>query len=100
MALPQKQYDYSSRAREMVPNGRALVAFLAIGLIAGWLASWIVGGDGLLRYLITGVLGAMLGGWLSTATGISLGIRNVMLNRIATATIGAIVVVLFARLIA
>ena len=37
---------------------RNVVIFLAIGLIAGWLASWIVGGSGLLTYLISGVLGA------------------------------------------
>jgi uncharacterized membrane protein YeaQ/YmgE (transglycosylase-associated protein family) len=98
MALPQRNQD-TEYTREMVPNGRALVAFLGVGLLAGWLASWIVGGGGLLQYLVTGVLGSFVGGWLSSATGIGLGIKNVMLNRIAVATIGAIIVVLFARLI-
>ena len=98
MALPQRNEDTEYR-REMVPNGQSLAAFLGIGLLAGWLASLIVGGDGLLQYLITGVLGSLVGGWLSSATGFGLGIRNPMLNRLAVATIGAILVVLFARLI-
>ena len=40
---------------------RALGIFLAIGLIAGFLASFVVGGGGLIRYLITGVIGAFVG---------------------------------------
>jgi uncharacterized membrane protein YeaQ/YmgE (transglycosylase-associated protein family) len=99
MALPQRSQD-TEYTREVRPSGRSLAAFLGIGLLAGWLASWIVGGAGLLQYLVTGVLGAFVGGWLSSATGIGLGIRNPMLNRIAVATIGAIIVVLFARFIA
>ena len=84
----------------MNTDTRALVLFLLIGLAAGWLASILVGGGGLVRYLITGIIGAFVGGFLLNAVGINLGIRNALLSQIVTATIGAIVVVLLARIIA
>lgn len=79
---------------------RALVILLLIGIAAGWLASVLVGGSGLIRYLVTGIIGAFVGGFLLNALGVNLGIRNALLSQIVTATIGAIVVVLLARLIA
>lgn len=79
---------------------RALVILLLIGVAAGWLASVLVGGSGLIRYLVTGIIGAFVGGFLLNALGVNLGIRNALLSQIVTATIGAIVVVLLARLIA
>jgi uncharacterized membrane protein YeaQ/YmgE (transglycosylase-associated protein family) len=78
---------------------RALLVFLAIGLFAGFLASFIVGGGGLVRYLITGVIGAFVGGYLFGALGINVG-GSALLSQIITSTVGAIVVVLLARLIA
>lgn len=78
-------------------DAKGLIIFLLIGLVAGWLASFIVGGGGLIKYLISGVLGAFVGGWLLGALGIGLGIANPLISQILTATIGAIVVVLIAR---
>lgn len=79
---------------------QSLVVICVIGIVAGWLASVVVGGGGLLRYLITGIVGAFVGGYLLNALGVNLGIRNALASQIVTATIGAIVVVLLARLIA
>lgn len=84
----------------MNADTRALVIFLLIGLVAGWLASVLVGGSGLIRYLVTGVIGAFVGGFLLNSLGLNLGIRNALASQIVTATIGAIVVVLLARIIA
>lgn len=78
---------------------KSILIFCAIGLVAGWLASFIVGGGGLLRYLISGVIGAFVGGYLLGALNINLGIKNPLASQIVTSTIGAIVVVLLARLI-
>ena len=80
-------------------DSKALIIFLAVGLIAGFLASFIVGGDGILRYLVSGVIGSFVGGFLMNAAGINLGISNKLGSQIVTSTIGAIVVVLLARLI-
>lgn len=77
-----------------------IVVFAVIGIVAGWLASIIVGGGGLIQYLISGVVGAFVGGYLLRALGINLGIANALVSQIVTSTIGAIVVVLLARLVA
>jgi uncharacterized membrane protein YeaQ/YmgE (transglycosylase-associated protein family) len=78
---------------------RAIAAQVGIGILAGWLASWLVGGSGLLQYVITGLAGSLVGGFLLERFGIDLGIRSRTASRIATATLGAIIVVLLARLI-
>jgi uncharacterized membrane protein YeaQ/YmgE (transglycosylase-associated protein family) len=83
----------------MNADTKALIVFLVIGLIAGFLASLVVGGGGLLRYLIIGVIGSFVGGFLFKAAGVNLGIANKLVSQIVTSTIGAIVVVLLARLI-
>jgi uncharacterized membrane protein YeaQ/YmgE (transglycosylase-associated protein family) len=79
---------------------QALIVMVVIGIIAGWLASLLVGGGGLIRYLVTGILGAFVGGFALNAAGINLGIRNAILSQIVTAAIGAIIIILLARLIA
>lgn len=77
-----------------------LLIFLAIGLVAGWLAGLVLGGGGLLRNLIVGVIGAFVGGWLLSAAGIALPIGNALVSQVITATIGAIVVIVVARVVA
>ncbi len=79
---------------------RDLIVFALIGIGAGFLASLVVGDDGLIRYLITGILGAFVGGYLFRALGINLGIGNALVTQVVTAAIGAIVIVILARLIA
>ncbi len=78
---------------------QALAAQIGIGVVAGWLASWLVGGSGLLQYIVTGLAGSLIGGFLLERLRIDLGIHNQTASRIVTATIGAVVVVLLARLI-
>ena len=77
----------------------ALLIFLGIGLVAGWLASLILGGGGLLRNLVVGVIGAFVGGWLLSLANISLPVGNALLAQVLQATIGAIVVIVVARVI-
>jgi uncharacterized membrane protein YeaQ/YmgE (transglycosylase-associated protein family) len=75
------------------------IVFLLIGLVAGFLASLIVGGGGLIGCLVSGVIGAFVGGFLFHYFGISLGIENALVVEVIHATVGAIIVVLLARLI-
>lgn len=80
---------------------RALIIFAIIGIVAGWLASLLLGGGGgLLRYLFTGIIGAFVGGYLFEALKIDLGINSKIVSEIVTATVGAVIVILLARLIA
>lgn len=78
---------------------RDLIIFAIIGIVAGFLASLVVGGGGLLRYLISGVIGAFVGPALLGMLKVDLGIRNALASQVITATIGAIIVVILARLI-
>jgi len=84
----------------MDDNARALLVFALIGIVAGFLASLVVGGGGLVRWLVSGIIGAFVGGYLFRALGIDLGISNPLVSQIVTSTIGAIVVVLLARMLA
>lgn len=71
------------------------------GVIAGWLAGQLVGGGGLIRNLIVGVIGAILGGSL-----VQMGLLQLPFdlgtwsNQIVVSTIGAVIIVLIARFIA
>ncbi len=74
-----------------------LLIAVVIGIVAGWLASFVTGGGGLLRYLVTGVIGSFVGSYLLNKAGINLGISNEYARDIITAAIGAIIVVFVAR---
>ena len=76
----------------------ALLIFLLIGAIAGWLAGLIVKGFGfgLLGNIIVGVLGAVIAGYLFPYFGLSIGAGIV--GSIIHATIGAIILLLLLRL--
>lgn len=78
---------------------RSILIFLGIGLLAGFLAGLIVGGGNILMYLVWGVLGSFVGGFLFSALKINLGIKSPIVNQIVTSTVGAIIVVIVARII-
>jgi uncharacterized membrane protein YeaQ/YmgE (transglycosylase-associated protein family) len=70
-----------------------------IGLIAGWLASVVVGGGyGLVGDIIIGVVGAFIGGWLFTQLHIR-GPFGGLPGRIFVAFVGAVVLLLVLRLL-
>jgi uncharacterized membrane protein YeaQ/YmgE (transglycosylase-associated protein family) len=76
----------------------ALIWFLLIGLIAGWLAGKVIrgGGYGVVGDMIVGVIGAFIGGWLFSLLGISAG---GLIGAIITAFVGAVVLILILRAI-
>jgi uncharacterized membrane protein YeaQ/YmgE (transglycosylase-associated protein family) len=77
----------------------SLVIFLLTGLAAGWIASLILGGGGLVRYLVVGVVGALVGGYVLKLAHATLPLEG-WLNDLATAVIGAIIVIIIARIVA
>ena len=83
----------------MDENLKNLLIVAVIGIIAGFLASLIVGGGGLIQYLVSGIIGAFVGNYLLRALGVNLGISNPLVSSVVTSAIGAIVVVLLARLV-
>lgn len=73
--------------------------WLAIGLIAGWLASAVVGGGyGVIGDIVVGIVGAFLGGWLFRSLSIASPFAG-LAGTIFIAFIGAIVLLLLLRLI-
>jgi uncharacterized membrane protein YeaQ/YmgE (transglycosylase-associated protein family) len=80
-------------------DGKNVVIALLIGLVAGWLASFIVGGGGIVQYLLSGIIGSFVGSFALNRLGINLGIQNEYVRDVVTATIGAVIVVILARLI-
>ena len=74
---------------------------LVNGLIAGWLAGILLGGGGLIRNLIVGLIGAFVGGFLVHSGLLNLPFNfDAMIpygNQIAVSTIGAMLVILIAR---
>lgn len=76
---------------------KAILIWCVIGILAGWIASFVVGGGGLLRYLATGLIGAFVGGFLLNWSGVNVNLGNPYVNQVVVAAIGAIVVVLIAR---
>ncbi len=77
----------------------ALVVWAVIGLVAGWLASLFLGGKGLIRYIVIGMLGSVVGGYLVVFTGITLPIGNFWIREILVAAIGAAVVIIVMRIL-
>lgn len=72
------------------------------GLVAGWIAGKLLGGGGLIRNFFVGIIGALAGGFLVQSRLLNLPYTtgNVWGDQIVISTIGAILVILFARLIA
>lgn len=77
-----------------------IIIWVIIGLVAGWLASFIVGGGGIVTYIVSGLLGSIVGGILVRVTGLNLRLGNPVVDQIVVSAIGAVIVVIIARLVA
>ena len=75
------------------------LAWIVVGLIAGWLAGQVMkgGGYGVVVDIILGILGGFLGGWIFGQLG--LGAGGGMVGSIIVAFIGAVILVGITRLI-
>lgn len=77
-----------------------LLTWLIVGLIAGVLASLVMGGTGygLIGDIIIGIVGAFVGGWLFTRLGVTSPFGG-LAGVIFVAFIGAVVLLFILRLI-
>ena len=75
------------------------LAWIVVGLIAGWLAGQVMkgGGYGVLVDIILGILGGVVGGWVFGALGIGAG--GGMVGSIIVAFVGAVILVGITRLL-
>jgi uncharacterized membrane protein YeaQ/YmgE (transglycosylase-associated protein family) len=78
----------------------SILAWIVLGLIAGFIASKIVNrqGQGLILDMVLGIVGAIVGGWIMTKLGES-GISGFNLYSILVAIGGAIVLLVAYHLI-
>jgi uncharacterized membrane protein YeaQ/YmgE (transglycosylase-associated protein family) len=80
-------------------SGHGLIAWIIIGVVAGWLAGLLVkgGGFGLVGDIIVGVIGAFIGGWLAGVLHIHIG--SGLISSIITATVGAVILIAILRMV-
>lgn len=73
----------------------SFIAWLVLGLIAGFIASKIVNkrGEGILLDIVLGVVGAEVGGWLFSLFGMS-GATGLNVYSLLVAVIGAVILLL------
>jgi uncharacterized membrane protein YeaQ/YmgE (transglycosylase-associated protein family) len=78
----------------------SILAWIVLGLIAGFIASRLVNktGSGLVIDLVLGVVGAFVGGYLFTRFGAA-GVTGLNLYSILVATVGAVVVLFIYHLV-
>jgi uncharacterized membrane protein YeaQ/YmgE (transglycosylase-associated protein family) len=71
----------------------SFIAWIVLGLIAGFIASKIVNktGEGMILDIILGIVGAVVGGYLFQTFGMA-GVTGVNLYSILVAVVGAIVI--------
>lgn len=71
----------------------SILAWIVLGLIAGFIASKIVNGsgEGALLDIVLGIVGAVAGGWLFNTFGAS-GVTGLNLYSILVSVVGAVVV--------
>lgn len=76
-----------------------LLTWIIVGLVAGVLASLVVGGGfGIIGDIVIGIIGAFVGGWIFRQLGVSSPFGG-LAGTIFTAFIGAVVLLFLLRLI-
>jgi uncharacterized membrane protein YeaQ/YmgE (transglycosylase-associated protein family) len=78
----------------------SIIAWIILGLIAGWLAGVLVRGTGygVIGDIILGIVGALVGGWITSAL-LGVDVSGFNLESLVIAVFGAIVIILIGRLI-
>ncbi len=78
----------------------SLLTWLIVGLVAGVLASMLMGGTGygLVGDIVIGIVGAFVGGWLFSALGVASPLAG-LAGTIFVAFIGAVVLLFVLRMV-
>jgi uncharacterized membrane protein YeaQ/YmgE (transglycosylase-associated protein family) len=71
----------------------SIIAWLVLGLIAGFIASKLVNksGEGFILDIVLGIVGAVVGGWVFNTLGHS-GVTGVNIYSMFVAVVGAVIV--------
>ncbi len=81
--------------------GHGIIAWIIIGMIAGWLTGKIMKGSGFgfLMDMVVGLVGALLGGFISSRLGFGGVGEHGLIISIVIAVIGAVILTWIVRLI-
>ena len=78
-----------------------ILAWIVVGLIAGWLASMVMrgGGSGLIGDIIVGIVGAVIGGFLAAnLLNMPDAVNGMNVTSILVAFVGAVILIAILRL--
>lgn len=75
-----------------------ILTWIIVGLVAGVLASLLVGGYGLIADIVIGIVGAFVGGWIFAQLGVATPFSG-LAGTIFTAFIGAVVLLVLLRVL-
>jgi uncharacterized membrane protein YeaQ/YmgE (transglycosylase-associated protein family) len=76
-----------------------IISWIVVGIIAGWLAKFVIQGEGpggVLGDLIIGVIGAVIGGWIWNYFG-HVGATGINIPSIIVAFVGSVILLFIAR---
>src|SRR5580693_9928385 len=78
-------------SQQLQESNMSFIAWIVLGLIAGFIASKLVNktGDGLILDILLGIVGAVVGGWLFNAFGMA-GVTGVNIYSLIVAVVGAV----------
>ena len=81
--------------------GHGIIAWIIIGIIAGWITGKLMKGSGFgaLMDMIVGLIGAIIGGFLSSHLGFGGVGEHGLIMSIVIAVIGAVILTLLVRLV-
>ena len=80
----------------------SILAWLVVGLIAGWLASQVMrgGGYGLIGDIIVGIVGALIGGFLAAnLLNMPNAVNGINITSILVAFVGAVILLAILRVV-
>jgi uncharacterized membrane protein YeaQ/YmgE (transglycosylase-associated protein family) len=92
-------YDFGHREKYVMGHG--IIAWIIIGLIAGWLTGKLMKGSGFgtIMDMVVGLVGALIGGFISSHLGFGGIGEHGLIMSIVIAVIGAVILTLLLRLI-
>jgi uncharacterized membrane protein YeaQ/YmgE (transglycosylase-associated protein family) len=79
-----------------------ILAWIVVGLIAGWLASMVMrgGGYGLIGDIIVGIVGALIGGFLAAnLLNMPGAVNGINVTSILVAFVGALILIAILRMV-
>lgn len=77
----------------------SIIAWIILGLVAGWLAGMVMkgGGYGIIGDIVVGVVGALIGGFIASALGVG-DVTGFNIPSIIIAFLGACILIFVLRL--